>query len=371
MKAVIVDLKNHQAAALCDDGRVIRLADAGYTLGQIVEVHARKRRTPLWLRYASTAAAAALLLVGAGGGAAYAMPYGVVSLDVNPSLEYTINRFDYVLSVEGVNEDGRALLEEMDVKQLVHHRIGEAIEASVEQLEAGDWLGGESDEILISAGTKQPEHAEKLLTALEDDLYRRRESLEVHAVTVSEEEIDAAHQDGMSAGRHRMLDTLRESEGAAFEADEWAERPIRDIFHRLENGPDTDMRPDMDSPRSGEESRRPGDSEQARPEIEDLRPAIDRGEQPQQDWSRENDRRGETPQEDARVEIPQDDPRGEMQQDSSRGEIKQDTPRGDSPQFSEKEAFSQPPGAQPREDLGAPGDPGRMTAPNQGPAPRG
>ena len=31
--------------------------------------------------YASTAAAAALLLVGAGGGVAYAMPYGVVSLD--------------------------------------------------------------------------------------------------------------------------------------------------------------------------------------------------------------------------------------------------------------------------------------------------
>ena len=99
MKAVIVDLRGGQAAALCDDGRVIKLADPGYSLGQIVELHERRRRTPRWVRWASTAAAAALLLVGAGGGAAWAMPYGVVSLDVNPSLEYTINRFDYVLRV--------------------------------------------------------------------------------------------------------------------------------------------------------------------------------------------------------------------------------------------------------------------------------
>ena len=32
MKAVIVDLLNGQAAALRDDGRVVKLADAGYSL---------------------------------------------------------------------------------------------------------------------------------------------------------------------------------------------------------------------------------------------------------------------------------------------------------------------------------------------------
>lgn len=237
MNGVIVDLVNGQAAALCDDGRVVKLQDAGYSLGQLVEVHERKRRTPLWVRWASTAAAAALLLVGAGGAAAYAMPYGVVSLDVNPSLEYTINRFDYVLRVEGVNEDGRELLGQMDTSKLVHRPIGTALEASVQQLEEGDWLGGESDEILISAGTKEPTHAEKLVSALESGLRGSREDLEVRAVTVSEADIDAAHLEGMSAGRHRVLGELRESEGEGFSAEEWKDRPIHDILHRLENGP--------------------------------------------------------------------------------------------------------------------------------------
>ena len=237
MNGVIVDLVNGQAAALCDDGRVVKLQDAGYSLGQIVEVHEHKRRTPLWVRWASTAAAAALLLAGAGGAAAYAMPYGVVSLDVNPSLEYTINRFDYVLKVEGVNEDGKELLDQMDSSKLVHRPIGDALTASVRQLEEGNWLGGESDEILISAGTKEPTHAEKLVSALESGLSGSREDLEVRAVAVSEADIDAAHLEGMSAGRHRVLGELRESEGEDFSAEEWKDRPIHDILHRLENGP--------------------------------------------------------------------------------------------------------------------------------------
>ena len=75
MKAVIVDLLNGQAAALCDDGRVIKLANASYSLGQIVEIHEQKRSRPKWARMIASVAAAAVLLMGVGG-AAYAMQIG-------------------------------------------------------------------------------------------------------------------------------------------------------------------------------------------------------------------------------------------------------------------------------------------------------
>ena len=255
MKAVIVDLVGGQAAALCDDGRVIRLADAGYTLGQIVEVHAQKPRRPKWLRYISSVAAAAVLVTAIGGGVAYATPYGVVSLDVNPSLEYTINRFDYVLSVEGVNEDGQEMLAGMDKKQLVHRRIGDAIEASVAQLEAGNWLRGESDEILLAAGTGADAHSERLIRELETDLCQNREGLEVRGLTVSREELDAARREGMSAGRRRMLHELSESEGESFVPEAWADRPIRDILQQLDHGrAQESFLPDMREPVSEADS---------------------------------------------------------------------------------------------------------------------
>ena len=272
MKAVIVDLVGGQAAALCDDGRVVRLKDAGYTLGQIVEVHARKPSRPKWLRYISSVAAAAVLVTAIGGGVAYATPYGVVSLDVNPSLEYTINRFDYVLSVEGVNEDGREMLAGMDKTQLVHRRIDDAIEASVTQLEAGKWLGGESDEILLAAGTKADDHSERLIRELETGLCQKRDGLEVHAVTVSREELDEAHREGMSAGRRRMLHELGESEGAGFVPAEWANRPIRDIFQQLDRGKGQEsFSPDMHEPITDTHQEQPGfDHQQAN--IDSTRP---------------------------------------------------------------------------------------------------
>lgn len=255
MKAVIVDLVGGQAAALCDDGRVVRLADASYTLGQIVEVHAQKPRRPKWLRYISSVAAAAVLVTAIGGGVAYATPYGVVSLDVNPSLEYTINRFDYVLSVEGVNEDGQEMLAEMDKKQLVHRRIGDAIEASVAQLEAGNWLRGEADEILLAAGTGADAHSERLIRELETDLCQNREGLEVRGLTVSREELDAARGEGMSAGRRRILHELSESEGEGFVPAEWADRPIRDILQQLDHGrAQESFRPDTREPVSEADS---------------------------------------------------------------------------------------------------------------------
>ena len=261
MKAVIVDLLNGQAAALCDDGRVIKLADAGYTLGQIVEVHERKRRRTGWLRTLSAAAAAAVLLVGGGGAAAYAMPYGVVSLDVNPSIEYTINRFDYVLRVEGVNEDGRLFLDGIDKRKLVNRSIGEALEESITQLEAGDWLGGDSGEILLAAGTKKEDHSERLVNALGESLRRGDDTLEVRTLTVSEDEVDSARREGISAGRRHMLHEISENEGAELVPGEWSERPIRELFDRLERGPD------MPTERDENDRERPqGESREAQPE---------------------------------------------------------------------------------------------------------
>ncbi len=232
MKAVIVDLLDGQAAALCSDGCVVKLSDAGYSLGQEIEVHEQKRVRRKWLRTFTSAAAAAVFVLGIGG-TAWALPYGVVSLDVNPSIEYTINCFDYVLSVNGVNEEGRALLAGMDTHRLVHRRIDEALSASVEQLEAEQWLA-EGDDVLLAAGARRGAHAERLLSELENDLSGSGRNLDLHTVSVSREDIDAAHASGMSAGRQHVLRALDENTGGEHSREGWAERPVSDLLQALD-----------------------------------------------------------------------------------------------------------------------------------------
>lgn len=60
-------------------------------------------------RYA-LAAICLFLLFGTGGYAVYRKPVSYISIDVNPSIELGINRFDRVVSAEAYNEDGQDIL---------------------------------------------------------------------------------------------------------------------------------------------------------------------------------------------------------------------------------------------------------------------
>ena len=111
MKAVIVAVEGRYAAALTQDGRMTRVRNRGYALGQTVEPEALTAASPLRKASAWAAAAAAALVLLGGGGYLYASPYAYVSLDVNPSVEYVLNRFDRVLQATAVNEDGGRVLE--------------------------------------------------------------------------------------------------------------------------------------------------------------------------------------------------------------------------------------------------------------------
>ena len=103
MKAVIVEIRGETAAALGRDGSVFKVKNHAYAVGQTIDV--RRGGFSRQLAVLAAAAAAVFLIVGAGIHT-YLSPYSLVSLDVNPSLQYTLNRLGLVLSVEAVNGDG-------------------------------------------------------------------------------------------------------------------------------------------------------------------------------------------------------------------------------------------------------------------------
>ncbi|MCR5087951.1 MAG: hypothetical protein K6C08_00375 [Oscillospiraceae bacterium] len=245
MNAVIVDIKGRWAAALKEDGCVEKIPNAAYEFGQEIELFEKKPQAfRLPLRRISGLAAAAALVLALGAGTAYAMPYGVVSLDVNPAVEYTINCFDYVLSAHGVNEDGKELLETMDQSQLCHRKIEAAVSATMEQLEAADYLSGERNSVLVSAGTKSEAHSEKLLARLEEE--SREAGYEFYGEQVSMEEVESAREAGLTAGRQQMIQRLGEINGEGFSPEDWAERPVQEIAEAF--GRPAEGRPQNEAP---------------------------------------------------------------------------------------------------------------------------
>ena len=112
------------------------------------------------------AALLALVLVGGGGGLFYHSANAVasvVSLDVNPSIELTVNRNEKVLSCAALNEDAAAVLFSMNGgADLVGTKLDVAVNAIVGALLRSGYLDDISSAILISVEDSDQNRAARL-----------------------------------------------------------------------------------------------------------------------------------------------------------------------------------------------------------------
>ncbi len=125
-------------------------------------------------------AACVALVIGLFGYNYYSTNYAVASIvdiDVNPSVELTANSKDKVLDVTAVNEDGKAILGDMDLKGT---DIEVAVNAVVGAMVKGGYFDGQENEILISVQNDDKKHAETLKNKISDNVGT---SLEAHKVS--------------------------------------------------------------------------------------------------------------------------------------------------------------------------------------------
>lgn len=242
MKAVILDTDKNEATVMTDGGDIIGIRNNGYEIGQEIILHRRKKRASInRITGIVAAAAAALVITGGIGGYAYYTPYGTVSLDVNPSIEYTINRFDRVLDVTGINDDGDDILFGLDTKSLINRNIETAIEDTIEQIDAEGYFSDEDGNyVVLTANTKEEAHTDTLLSNLDNNV-KQRENLEPISFKVSDDEITEAHSQGISPGKKMMVDRLEGVSGEEIDRSEWNRRSVRDIvneYDRIRDGAD-------------------------------------------------------------------------------------------------------------------------------------
>ena len=242
MRAVILDTDKNEATVMTDDGDIIGIRNNGYEIGQEIILHRRKKRASInRITGIVAAAAAALVITGGIGGYAYYTPYGTVSLDVNPSIEYTINRFDRVLEVNGMNDDGEDILSGLDTKKLINTNIEAAIEDTIEQIDAEGYFSDEDGNyVVLAASTKEEAHTDTLLTSLEGNV-KQRQNVEPIAFKVTDAEITEAHSQGISPGKKMMVDRLEGVSDEEIDRSEWNRRSVRDIvneYDRIRDGAD-------------------------------------------------------------------------------------------------------------------------------------
>ena len=233
MKAVVLDISDGEATVMTKSGDIIGVKDESYDIGQ--EITVKGSLGSNIVRFIPAIAAAAVLLIVAGTGSyAYLSPYGTVSLDVNPSIEYSINRFDKVLSVSGVNDDGSNIVSSLDVSKLKYKDIETAIDNTIDQIDAEGYFADESDNyVVVTANTGADAHTDKLVERL-DKMVAKHEGIKPITSKVSDDDLRNAHEQGISAGKKMMVDRLDDISDDTIDRDKWNGKSVRDIVYEYD-----------------------------------------------------------------------------------------------------------------------------------------
>lgn len=182
----------------------------------------RRRFRPL----ATVAACAACLLMTLGSLWLYFTPAAYISVDVNPSLELTVNRFDRVISVTGLNSDGDALAQTLNVRFLNYTQALEQVldsEPIVQCLARDEMLS------ITVAGNNNTRTEEMLsqvsaCAAGRGNTYCHASDLQTAA---------EAHDYGLSCGKYQMLLELQTLD-PSLTAEDIRDMTMRELWDLLE-----------------------------------------------------------------------------------------------------------------------------------------
>lgn len=167
----------------------------------LVEKRRKTANHSLRFRMRSLIPVCALLLIciGIGNWYFWEMPVSYVSVDVNPSIELTLNRRNRVTDAKSRNRDGARVLEHV---QLEGKDYLEAVELLVESDAMQPYLTTDAELTVTVASMK----AEELLSGLENSVV----ATHYHGMCRSAdmETVASAHDHDMSLGKYQMYQLL-------------------------------------------------------------------------------------------------------------------------------------------------------------------
>ncbi len=154
-------------------------------------------------RFAIAAVCLAILVVAGGGYRLYSVPVYAISIDVNPSLELGVNRFDRVVRVTGYNDDGNELARNIDVKNM---NYTDAINALLSSETLEEYSQNGADVVVAVSGGSEQKNSE-MVTAVEGCHHG---NMRLYCYGSDSEMVEEAHENGLSLGKYRAYLELKQ-----------------------------------------------------------------------------------------------------------------------------------------------------------------
>ena len=185
-----------------------------------------------WYLYAC----ACLFLCLLGGHWLYFTPTAEIGIDINPSIELGVNRFDRVISVKGLNEDGQDLTKELDIK---YRSCEDALERILDHDKIMVLLAG-NEIMTITVTGPEGTQSFRILSEIEACT---AEQGNMYCYFAPPEEVAAAREMGLSYGKYRAFLEVRslDPEITPEMVQGMTMREIRDLIAILSTGNKEDI----------------------------------------------------------------------------------------------------------------------------------
>lgn len=183
----------------------------------------KPKRTKIW-RLAPIAIC--MLFVFMGGYWLYFTPTVEISMDVNPSIELSVNRFDRVISVTGYNEDGQELIESLDIK---HMNYNDAINQVLNSQDITNLLSN-NEVMTICVIGEDGKQSTRIFSNIESYTSKTENTYCYHA---QKEEVEEAHDVGLSYGKYKAYLKIKslDPDITLEEVQKMTMREINDLIH--------------------------------------------------------------------------------------------------------------------------------------------
>ena len=244
MKAVVLETRDREAAVLVNDGTV-RIVRGVYNVGDIVD-YRLKPRFVQWI------AAVAAMVVLVGGSAAMwidrnYVTYAEVSLDVNPSIVYSLNKRDRVLDVRAVNDDAESIVTALEQEGVRFTPLSEAVEKTMGILDNQGYMDESTDDyVLINVSADDEDRQARLSDEVETAMTAtlgQNHTIEYRIDHSDRKTAREADEAGMSTGRYAAW---QRDEGAS-DVKDYADKPVRELVSHNHDKDQQDSKAKPDS----------------------------------------------------------------------------------------------------------------------------
>ena len=163
------------------------------------------------------------------------LPIATVALDVNPSIELTINKQEKILEARALNEEAKRILSEIEyskqpLQQVVRSLVGIMLQEG--------YISQERNTVMVSVEGKRLEEAEGLGELVKEQVRQKLsdEKIEGDIITQAfipnQDSKDKAEDLGISIGKMHMIERIMEQDEEAT-IEDLEGKPIRDLARDL------------------------------------------------------------------------------------------------------------------------------------------